>query len=145
MVKDEVINADGAILGRMASVVAKRLLEGWRIAIVNAEKAVITGNPQSIISEYKDFLRKGSIRRPERGPKHPRRPDRMVKRTVRGMLPYKTAHGKEALKRLKVYIGVPEEFKKAPLTMIPEARLKAGFNKPFITIEELAKNLGWRP
>ncbi len=98
-----IINADGMILGRMASILATRLLAGEEIAVVNAEKAIISGTRARIFSQYKRKRERGSR---EGGPFFPRRPDHIVKRTVRGMVPYKRERGNEALKRLRVHVGV---------------------------------------
>ncbi|MEM3459427.1 MAG: 50S ribosomal protein L13 [Candidatus Bathyarchaeia archaeon] len=136
-----IINAEELILGRMASVIAKRLLNGEEIVIVNAEKAVLSGKKKSKVAEAKEFLKVGS---PKMGPFHPRRPDRIVRRTVRGMLPYKQPKGKQAYKRLRVFIGLPEEFKNQKMETIETAQA----NKlacPYFTIGEFAKELGWNP
>jgi len=134
------IDAKGLILGRMASVVAKRLLEGENIVIINAEEAVISGKRLSIIGESKKFLEVGHFRK---GPLHPRRPDTIVKRVVRGMLPRRKPRGEKALKRLKVYIGVPEELrdKKKETILEVDARHLRG---PYIKVSELARNIGWK-
>src|SRR3972149_10151232 len=100
-----VINGDGLILGRMCSLVAKKLLKGEQVIIVNAEKTVLSGKKKSKVAEAKEFLEVGA---PERGPFHSRRPDRIVRKTVRGMVPWKKPKGKSAYKRLKVFMGVPE-------------------------------------
>lgn len=136
-----IINADGLILGRMASTVAKRLLNGEEIIIVNAEKAVLSGKKKSKVMEAKEFLEVGS---PRKGPSHPRRPDMIIKRTVRGMLPYKQPKGKQAFKRLKVFIGIPEEFKDEKMETITDAQAK-NLPCPYFTIEEFAKEIGWNP
>jgi len=136
-----VINAEGLILGRMTSIIAKRLLNGEEIVIVNAEKAVLSGKKKSKVAEAKEFLEVGS---PKMGPFHPRRPDRIVRRTVRGMLPYRQPKGKQAYKRLKVFIGLPEEFKDQKMETIEAAQAKK-LTCPYFTIGELAKELGWNP
>ena len=136
-----VIDATGLVLGRMASVVAKRLLMGERIAIINAEKAVISGRKKMVVRRYKERLQIGHYRK---GPYWPRRPDRIVWRTIRGMLPRYKEKGKRALKRLKVFIGVPEELRGAEPQTIPEARAEK-LKCPYITVGELAKEIGWRP
>ncbi|MCL6578434.1 MAG: 50S ribosomal protein L13 [Candidatus Bathyarchaeota archaeon] len=136
-----VINAEGLILGRMTSIIAKRLLNGEEIVIVNAEKAVLSGKKKSKVTEAKEFLEVGS---PKMGPFHPRRPDRIVRRTVRGMLPYRQPKGKQAYKRLKVFIGLPEEFKDQKMETIEAAQAKK-LTCPYFTIGELAKELGWNP
>ena len=134
-----VIDASGLILGRMASTVAKRLLQGENIVIVNAEKSVLSGKRLSRIKEAREFLEVGH---PKKGPFHPRRPDRIVHRTIRGMLPRRIPKGQQALKRLRVYIGVPDEFKNAKTETIPHAsasKLKC----PYFTLGEFAKDIGW--
>jgi len=136
-----VIDATGLILGRMASVVAKRLLMGERIAIVNAEKAVISGKRKAVIRRYKERLQIGHYRK---GPYWPRRPDRIVWRTIRGMLPRYKEKGKKALRRLRVFIGVPEELKDVEAQTIPEARADK-LRCPYITVGELAREIGWNP
>lgn len=134
-----VINAEGLILGRMASIIAKRLLKGEKIIVVNAEKTVISGKRKSKISEAKSFLEVGY---PEKGPFHYKRPDRILRRTVRGMLPYKQPKGKQAYKRLKVFIGMPEELKSREMETLEEAQAKK-LKCPYFTIGELAKEIGW--
>ena len=136
-----VIDATGLVLGRMASVVAKRLLMGERIAIINAEKAVISGRKKMVVRRYKERLQIGHYRK---GPYWPRRPDRIVWRTIRGMLPRYKEKGKQALKRLKVFIGVPEELQGVEAETIPEASASK-LRCSYITVGELAKEIGWSP
>jgi large subunit ribosomal protein L13 len=133
------VDADGLILGRMASVVAKKLLNGEKISIVNAEKAVISGKKKSKIAEAKEFLEVGA---PKRGPFHYRRPDRILRKTVRGMVPFKKPKGKNALKKLKVFISVPEDLKDQQPMYIEEAQA-AKLNGPHFTLADLAKEIGW--
>lgn len=143
MDQEVVVDAEGQILGRIASLVAKMLLAGQRVVIVNAEKAVIAGNKQSIIEEYKKYvLSKKTWKMPEKGPKKYRRPDMIVKRTIRGMLPYKQWKGRVAYKNLRVYIGVPEEYSNRPKIKFPKADASR-LAKRYITIGELAKGVGW--
>jgi len=136
-----VIDAKGLILGRMASIVAKRLLQGETIIIVNAEKAAISGKRLSKVKEAKRFLEVGH---PKKGPYHPRRPDRIVRRTIRGMLPRKKPKGQQAYKRLKVFLGIPQELKDEGYQTIPEANAEK-LKCPYITIGELAQEIGWTP
>jgi large subunit ribosomal protein L13 len=103
------IDADGAVLGRLASEVAKRLLGGEDITVVNAEKALVTGSKGNLMFHYKQQRVIGSTRK---GPFFPRMPDRILRRTVRGMLPFNQYRGRSAYKRLKVFIGVPRELGK---------------------------------
>jgi large subunit ribosomal protein L13 len=135
-----IINAEGLILGRMASVVAKRLLKGEEIVMVNVEKAVLSGRKRNKIPEAKEFLAVGS--KLEQGPFHYRRPDRIVRKTVRGMLPYKQPKGKQAYKRLRVYIGIPNEFKDQKTETV-EAAQSQKLTCAHFTVGEFAKELGW--
>jgi large subunit ribosomal protein L13 len=134
-----VINGEGLILGRMCSKVAKRLLNGEEVIVVNAEKIVLSGKKKSKVAEAKQFLEVGA---PERGPFHSRRPDRIVRKTVRGMVPWQQAKGKTAYKRLKVYLGVPAELVGQQMETIEEvsaSKLKG----PHFTLGELAVEVGW--
>ncbi|MCK4478293.1 50S ribosomal protein L13 [Candidatus Bathyarchaeota archaeon] len=136
-----VVDANNLILGRMATVVAKRLLQGESIIILNAEKTVISGKRLSRVKEAK---RKLEIGHPRKGPYYPRRPDRFVKRTIRGMLPRKKPKGKEAHKRLRVFVGVPQEFKDQNVEVISEAKAEK-LKCSYITVGELVKEIGWIP
>ncbi len=104
---DHYLDASNQVAGRLASNVAKILLNGDNVFIINAEKAVISGRKEVTFREYKQKTDRGD---PVHGPFYPRVADMMLKRIVRGMLP-KTPKGRSALKRLKVYISTPEELK----------------------------------
>lgn len=131
------INAKGLILGRMATQVAKMLLNGEEVVIVNSEETLITGTRENIFYQF-ETKRERTHRR--KGPNYPRMPDRIVKRTVRGMLPYQSSHGKEAFKRLRVYVGVPKEFASTKLETLEKAGLKHSIK--FITVGEVSQHLG---
>jgi large subunit ribosomal protein L13 len=133
------VNAEGLILGRMASSVAKKLLDGEEIIIVNAEKSVLSGKKRSKVAEAKQFLEVGA---PMRGPFHYRRPDMIVRKTVRGMLPFKQPKGKNAYKKLKVFMGVPEDLKDQKMDTLTEAQATK-LKGPHFTLAELAKEVGW--
>lgn len=132
-----IIDADGLVLGRLCTNVAKRLLDGDdEIAVVNAEKAVVTGKKKAVKDEYKQKREVGTYRK---GPFFPRKPDRMVKRTVRGMLPYQSPRGRQAFKRLKCYIGVPKDFEGKKIETIEAAK---NTSVDYITVDELSKAIG---
>jgi len=108
-----VYNAEDKVLGRLASTVAKQLMsarragEDTRVIIVNAEKAIVTGKRTSVLSDYRA---KYELNHARKGPFFPRMPDQILKRTVRGMLPYqKNSSGRGALKALRVEIGTPSD------------------------------------
>jgi large subunit ribosomal protein L13 len=134
-----VVNAEGLILGRMCSKVAKRLLNGDEVIIVNAEKAVLSGKRRSKVAEAKQFLEVGA---PERGPFHYRRPDRIVLKTVRGMLPIKQVKGQKALSNLRVFMSVPDELKNQKAEALKDAEASK-LKGPHFTLAELAREIGW--
>jgi len=131
-----IIDAQGAVLGRLCTTVAKRLLKGEEIAVVNAEKAIVSGKKAMIKAHYKHEREVGTYRK---GPFYPRMPDQIVKRTVRGMIPYQEPHGRAAFKRLKCYIGVPREFSGQIFEKVTVAE-KHPAN--YMTIQEIAQFLG---
>ncbi|MFQ6127926.1 MAG: 50S ribosomal protein L13 [Thermoplasmata archaeon] len=134
-----VIDATDSVLGRLASVVAKRLLQGEEIVVVNAEKAIISGDKVSIFQEYKKMREIGSK---TAGPHFPRMPDRIITRTIRGMIPYQKPRGREAFRRLRVYIGVPDTFADSDIERIEEAvgSLKCEYTR----VGDLSRKLGAR-
>jgi large subunit ribosomal protein L13 len=136
-----VIDADGLILGRMATYVAKRLLNGEEIVIVNAEKAILSGTKSSKLADAKQFL---SVGAPMRGPYHYRRPDRLVRRTVRGMLPHRRPKGKQAFKRLRVYVGIPDNLRDKSAETLMQAQAKK-LTCHRITVGDFAREIGWNP
>lgn len=129
-----VINAENCVAGRLASLVAKRLLKGEEIAIVNAEKAIVTGKPEAVIEIFEQKIKRGD---PYHGPFYPKRADRILRRIVRGMLPYHKPKGRSAYKRLKVYIGIPNELKEERMEVLPHALLKSECK--FIYLGEISK------
>jgi large subunit ribosomal protein L13 len=100
---DLVVDARDCILGRVASEVAERAMAGERVAVVNAERSVITGNEESTMAVY----RKRAELHSDSGPYYPKRPDGIMKRAIRGMVPYKTDRGREAFENVRVYVGDP--------------------------------------
>ncbi|AEA47591.1 50S ribosomal protein L13 [Archaeoglobus veneficus] len=137
-----VIDASGHVLGRLSSVIAKRLLNGEKIVVVNAEKAVITGDRHMVFSRYKEKYDRGSK---EKGPYFPRHPERIFKRTVRGMLPWKSRRGREAFRQLKVFMGVPKELEGKQFEVVEQALLeKVSKTDKYVTLGEVSKYLGYR-
>ena len=134
-----VIDGDGLLLGRLASMVARRAMSGEEIAIINAEKAVISGSRARVLANYGQKRSRGSR---EGGPFFPRRPDHIVKRTIRGMLPYKRTVGSEAFKRVRVYVGVPAEFTGSEREVLEDAHMNRLNTPKFVTIGAVSTFLG---
>jgi large subunit ribosomal protein L13 len=121
-------------------VIAHRLLKGERIVVVNAERSVVTGSRSNVLGFYIANRARGSVRS---GPHYPRYPDRIFRRTVRGMLPHLKTRGKEAYDRLEVFIGVPPPLTGAPRQSIDLARARPSLRPP-LTLEEITRLLGAR-
>jgi large subunit ribosomal protein L13 len=120
-----IIDGEGLILGRLASTVSKELLNGEEVTVLNADKIIISGTKEYAYQKYKQRIDRASISNPRRmGPKYPRRPDDIFRRTVRGMLPYKQEKGRKAFKSLKVYMGIPHKMEGEEFTEIPQAQPK---------------------
>ena len=137
-----IIDATGHVVGRMASVIAKRLLNGEEIVVVNAENAIITGKKSVVFQEYRTRHQRGSTASRMRGigPLYPRRPDMILRRTISRMMPYQQGRGRDAPKHLRVYLSVPAEFKDKPLETIEIA--KRAPQGPFVRLGEMSKLLG---
>ncbi len=138
-----VVDATNCIAGRVCSHVSKLLLQGNKVTIVNAEKAMLSGNRYKTIELYKEHLEINSVTNPIHGPFHPRRPDTMLTKMVRGMVPKRKTSGIEAHKRLRVYIGVPQEIKNTKMESFTDSRI----TKPesyYISVGDVAKQIGWK-
>ena len=138
-----VVDATNCIAGRMCSHVSKLLLQGNKVTIVNAEKAMLSGNRYKTIDSYKEHLEINSVTNPIHGPFHPRRPDTILSKMVRGMIPKRKPDGMTAFKRLRVYMGIPQDMKDAKMNSFEDSKI----TKPqsyYISIAEVAKQIGWK-
>ena len=143
---DVVVDARDCIVGRVASQVAQRALDGDRVAVVNAERAVITGSEDDVMSTYRERDAVGS----DQGPNYPKRPDRIFKRAVRGMVPHKETRGREALERVRVYVGNPYDGGVAPddeadavePAVLEGTSLDRLSTIKFVSLAEVSENLG---
>ncbi len=131
-----IIDATNLVLGRIGTRAAKAALLGSKVNIINCEKATISGDRKKVLNEY---IRKRDMGVPAKGPFIPRRPAMFVKRTIRGMLPYKQPKGREAFERIKCHTGNPEN-------MVGETIEKANIKKlpyiKFVTVGEICKLIG---
>ena len=134
-----IIDANNLILGRLGTYVAKNALLGEKVDIVNCESCVITGNRDKVFEDYDRFLKMGT---PSKGPFVRRMPDRFVKRSIRGMLPYKKERGRKAFKSIMCYIGIPENLKNQKFDTIKSANIEKVPNLKFIRVKEICKHIG---
>jgi large subunit ribosomal protein L13 len=134
-----IIDATNMIIGRIATVAAKKALLGENIDIVNCEKAVITGKKAFLVADTKRRVDMGIH---SKGPFFSRMPDKFVKRIIRGMLPYKQEKGRNAYKRIMCYIGVPHELTNQKFEQIQEANVSKTMDLDYLTVGEICKKLG---
>ncbi|VEU22524.1 DEKNAAE103618 [Brettanomyces naardenensis] len=141
-----VIDGKGHLLGRLASIVAKELLNGQKVVIVRAEELNISGELFRNKLKYHDYLRKKTNFNRLRGPFHFRAPSRIFYKAVKGMIPSRTARGEAALERLKVFEGIPPPYDKKKRVVVPQAlrifRLKEG--RKYTTVGKLSASVGWK-
>lgn len=136
---DVVVDARDCIMGRVASQVAQRALDGERVAVVNAEDAVITGDKEDVFETYRTRAQLGS----DRGPNYPKRPDMILKRSVRGMLPYKKPRGREAFEGVRIYVGNPySDDEDRDAEILEGTSLDRLSNIRFVHLGEVAEQLG---
>jgi large subunit ribosomal protein L13 len=141
--KHIVVDASNCVSGRLCSKISKLLLQGNRVSVVNAEKVMISGNKYQVIESYKKNLEVSSVTNPIHGPFHPRRPDTIITRMIRGMVPKRKPSGMQAFKRLRVYIGTPEELKNSTMKTFDDAKIT---KQPsfYISMGDVAKQIGWK-
>jgi len=130
-----IIDGKDAILGRLSAYAAREALKGEEIAIVNCEQIIITGNRKNI-EESLEAKRK-RVGSTQKGPKVSRMSEKVVKRTIRGMLPnYRTGRGRDAFKRIKCYVGVPKEFEAGKKITI---ETKAPSKNKIVRVKEVSR------
>ncbi|GIY06565.1 60S ribosomal protein L13a [Caerostris darwini] len=141
-----IIDAQGHLLGRLAAIVAKTLLNGQKVTIVRCEGLNISGSFFRSKLKYLAFLKKRCNINPKRGPFHFRAPSKIFWRTVRGMIPHKTKRGDAALERLKVFEGIPPPYDKKKRMVVPAALrvLKLHPRRKYCTVSRLAHEVGWK-
>lgn len=135
-----VLDASELVAGRIASVVAKHLLQGEHVTVINAEKAVLSGNRASLVKEYKERLGIRTLTAPWKGPLHHRHPHTLLRHIIRGMVPWKKTRGRLAMKRLRVFVGTPKDFKIKRRLEIPEFE-RTG--RRTVYLGDIARELGW--
>ena len=135
-----IIDAKDQILGRFATHAAKAALCGVKVSIINCEKAYLSGSAFNLNARYRARRERGE---PRNGPFFPRHPDRFVKRTIRGMLPWDRVRGAQAFKRITCYIGKPLdlkgdhfEIKGIDISKLPTLK--------YVSVGELCQRMGWK-
>ncbi|MBQ7702086.1 MAG: 50S ribosomal protein L13 [Candidatus Methanomethylophilaceae archaeon] len=134
-----IIDGRNAVLGRLGSVVAQRIMDGEEIIVINSEAIVITGERDMVFADYKARVDRGDTTK-RKGPFYPRRADLLFKRSVRGMIPWTTTSGRDAYRRLHVFVGTPKQFADSQPEKVEEAMKKV--NGKYTTLGAVSKFLG---
>ena len=132
-----IIVAKDMIVGRISTIAAKKALLGETIDIVNCESALITGRKKEVIEKYIRKKNLGTFK----GPFLHRAPEKIVRRIVRGMLPFKKSRGREAYKRVMCYIGMPKEFEGKEKLIIEGAHISR-VKTNYVRIKDISIGLG---
>jgi large subunit ribosomal protein L13 len=133
-----VIDAEDAVVGRLAAVIAKKLLLNEQVIVVNAEKSFFSGPEKRVSLVYFKRRRMQNKADPEKTAKWPRRPDYLLKKIVKGMLPHKTSRQSNALRNLTVFAGVPEKY-----VNVPKESFKTTLGRKKVSLQKVCENLGW--
>ncbi len=135
-----IIDGKDLILGRLGSNVAKRLLLGESIRIVNCKDVVILGRKTYLVEKYKTKITNKVILQ---GPYYSRSPSDIVKRAFRNMVPYKNQRGAEALKRLKCYNSVPSVLLNSSKEVVENAKVDDNSVLYYTKVGDICKVLGY--
>ena len=127
-----VIDAQDAVVGRLSTYAAKQALIGNKVEIVNCEKAIISGNKKALQEVAQNRKNRGGTA--QKGPYFSKNPEKIVKRSIRGMLPWKKTRGREAYKLIKCYVGVPEELAKKE-----KIEMRRNMKTPYLTVAQVSK------
>jgi len=134
-----IIDAKDAILGRLSSYAAKQLLLGNKVDVINCEECIVSGRKHAILNEY---IRRLHRKAPTKAPYFYRRPDMLVKRAIRGMIPFKRARGRDAFKNIKCHIGVPENLKNEKALAVESAGAEKLHSADYLKIKEICRAVG---
>lgn len=135
--KKIIIDGKEAVLGRLGTYVSKELLKGNEVAVLNSEQVIISGNKNSEkqrLWTLRNKGRGGSLK----GPKYIRSEDRLLKRKIRGMLPWDKPKGREAYKRLRCFI---ENGPFSEDELKTKIELKTRKPREYFTIKQLLEGL----
>ncbi|MFB6158887.1 MAG: 50S ribosomal protein L13 [Candidatus Nanohalobium sp.] len=133
----KVVDAEGMVLGRLASEVAQYARDGEEVRVVNSEKAVISGDEEEVKADYMQKHERG---RRDRGPYFPKRADKILKRTVRNMLP-DGSDGRDTRSRVRTYLGVPDQMEDE----VEEVDVKSGDelkHRNYVKLGEVSEHIG---
>ncbi len=131
-----IIDAKDTILGRLGTYVAKQVLLGKKVDVINCEESVVSGKKLPTIQLYLKKLHRGTVKR---GPFFYRQPHMFVKRTIRGMLPFKIARGRNAFVNIKCHIGIPKNLENEKVMTIKGIGIDKLENANYLKVKDICK------
>jgi len=134
-----VIDGRNLVHGRLASNVAEMIMDGEEVVVLNSEAIIITGPKEMVFAQFKAKVDRGDATK-RKGPFYPRRADLLFKRCVRGMIPWTSTSGREAYRRLHVFVGTPKQFEDCEKVR-PEEAVREITGK-YTTLGAVSKFLG---
>merc|ERR1711862_909322 len=135
--KEIVLDGKQHLLGRLAAVVAKELLNGQRIVVVRAEDIVKSGPLYKNRMKYCEWLQLKSNTNPRHGgPYHFKAPSKLFWRVVRGTV---------AMERLRVYEGIPAPYSHKKRQLVPQAMraVRLANGRKWCRMGDLCASIGW--
>jgi ribosomal protein L13, archaeal/eukaryotic len=134
-----VIDGRNLVHGRLASNVAEMIMDGEEVVVLNSEAIIITGPKEMVFAQFKAKVDRGDATK-RKGPFYPRRADLLFKRCVRGMIPWTSTSGRDAYRRLHVFVGTPKQFEDCEKVR-PEEAVREITGK-YTTLGAVSKFLG---
>lgn len=137
-----IVNANENVAGRLASKVAKAIIKGEKVTVINAQDLVIVGNKESILEKFTVKVDARVLSNPHFGPKYDRVPSKMFRRMVRNMLPTKKQAKVRIIKQLRVFNGAAKGIDSKEAIVFED--IKFNHRNNYMTLKDLALLLGGR-
>ena len=126
-----IIDGEKAAAGRLATFAAKQALLGNNVTVLNCKKVVVTGPEKAILAIYRNKRDRGGTA--QKGPYFSRSPEEIIRRTIRGMLPWKKSRGREVFKQIRCYPEIPAEYQNKEKIRMKEA------SKPYLSVDKISR------
>lgn len=137
-----IVNANENVAGRLASKVAKAIVKGEKVTVINAQDLVLVGNKESILEKFTMKVDAAVLSNPHYGPKYDRVPSKMFRRMVRNMLPTKKRAKDRMIKQLRVFNASAKGIDAKEAIVFED--IKFNHRNNYMTLKDLALLLGGR-
>jgi len=137
-----IVDAKDNVAGRLASKVAKAIINGERVTVINSQDLVIVGNKKSILEKFTTRVDGAVKSNPHYGPKYDRIPSKIFRRMVRNMLPTKKRAKERIIKQLRVFNTTAKGIDSKEAIIFEE--IKFNHRNNYIKLKDVALLLGGR-